>query len=284
MKLFERKKDPSSSPTAAAGENPHDLSGRMPVIQSQICQSVGKVRSHNEDAVFSLNVEISTSANRQSFGLFMLADGMGGHLDGEVASNLAIEAAAGYLMTNLLEPLRLGHSAFSDEEIEGLLEQAMQAAQDAVVSQVSGGGTTLTLALLLNSALFFAHVGDSRLYLLSGKQPLQLLTKDHSVVQRQVDLGQISPKEAANHPKRNALYRAVGQVIGFKADLGHLELPQPAILLLCSDGLWGLVEDANIAAILMNASHSVWNAQALVDAANQAGGTDNISVIIVTIS
>ena len=285
VNIFERKKDGTLPfKTTSNRKTPCDKPDGLPIMQSQVSQSVGKVRNHNEDAVFSVIHEIPSPVKRQTFGLFMIADGMGGHLDGEVASSLAVKIASNHLLTYLYEPLCLGHPPFTDEEIEAELDHAMHAAQEAVVTQVAGGGTTLTLALVLNCMLYFAHVGDSRLYLMTGNGPLQVLTKDHSLVRRLVDLGQISQQEAASHPQRNVLFRAVGQVEGFKADLGHLELTAKSSLLLCSDGLWGLVNEAAITSKLEKTRRSEGIAQELINAANHAGGTDNISVIIVTIS
>ncbi len=148
--------------------------------------------------------------------------------------------------------------------------------------RVPGGGTTLTLALILGDRVFTAHVGDSRLYILSGKGKLTLSTKDHSLVKRLVDLGEITEAEAATHPQRNVLYRALGQTDALEPDLGQLTLAAGDLILICSDGLWGTLDKSKLKAILGDDGLSLdQKANALVDAANQAGGPDNISVVLV---
>ena len=148
---------------------------------------------------------------------------------------------------------------------------------------VSGGGTTLTLALLLGKHLYFGHIGDSRLYFRSGSVEFRALTQDHSLVRRLVDLGQISEEEAAHHPQRNVLFRALGQTDGFKVDLGHLPLTEPTQLLICSDGLWSLVEESNLLEAIKSVPYGENTAERLCELANEAGGTDNISIIFVEI-
>ncbi|MGI6251677.1 MAG: PP2C family protein-serine/threonine phosphatase [Anaerolineaceae bacterium] len=255
----------------------------LPAITWRAGGSVGKLRDHNEDAIFGLNATTLASEAHYSFGLFMVADGMGGHLNGEVASNLAIQAASATLYQQVLEPLRLGQRNFSSEEINAALESAVKTAQNSVLRQVSGGGTTLTIALVLNQKLYFTHVGDSRLYIAKADEPLRTLTKDHSLVRRLVELGQVTEEEAAEHPQRNVLFRAIGQEEGFKTDFGEMGLASPHTLLLCTDGLWGLVDDKEIDRMVRESSDLGDAVNALIDAANQAGGSDNISVILVKV-
>ncbi len=283
--IFKRKQQsPPEEVQAEPEQAPQSEDPGLPTVVAQVCQSVGKTRSHNEDAVYALITDITTPSMQEKLGLFVVADGMGGHLDGEVASSLAIKTAVGHILNGIFEPLCLEQPAFSAEAVEHILDEAVQAAQQAVLSEVEGGGTTLTVAMLIGRRLTYAHVGDSRLYLAAGQEPLRALTKDHSLVSRLVDLGQISPEEAASHPQRNVLFRAIGQVDGFKADLGTLELPETSALLLCSDGLWGLVDEETIGRTLRSAHQDPKTADALVEAANAAGGTDNISAIVVTIA
>lgn len=257
--------------------------GYLPSIGYQTAQSVGLIRTHNEDALSAFSATILTSEARFSFGLFMIADGMGGHLDGEVASDLAVQNTNASLMRMVFDPLRLGQKNMSDADINEVLEKAVLSAHEAVLKQVSGGGTTLTVALVLNQMLYIAHVGDSRLYLASPHIEFAPLTKDHSVVQRLTELGQITEKEAHDHPSRNVLFRAIGQQEGFKIDIAQHPLQERTQLLLCSDGLWGLVKERKLAGTLNLTSRDRFVAQKLVDMANNEGGTDNISVILVTI-
>lgn len=280
MSLFSRWKKSKNQDLPNAFSNE-----KVPVhLEVHLAQSLGVTRNHMEDAIYALNLKALSPNEQFTLGIFMVADGMGGHMHGEVASSIAIQATASSLLKTLVEPLQAGEKTFSHDEMHNLLENAVQGAQDAVLSQVNGGGTTLTVALVLNKTLHFAHVGDSRLYLTSETQPLKVLTLDHSLVQRLVELGQISQDDAADHPQRNVLFRALGQQEGFKTDIGHLELSEPCTLLLCSDGLWGLVSQDQLSERINNGNDYKEMAQSLVEMANSAGGTDNISAILVRIS
>lgn len=291
MKIFSSKPQPSSenemnfqSDMTLEETRPFFVPHELPTLWVQSAQSAGRQRSQNEDAVYAMQLTLLTPDSRHVFGLFMIADGMGGHIHGELASSLAIQAASNSLYRTVLEPLRLGQQKFDDEELSQALNNAMLAAQEQVLKRASGSGTTLTIAIVLDRNLYFAHVGDSRLYIAPHGQPLQALTQDHSLVRRLIDLGQISASDASKHPQRNVLFRALGQEDGFKADLGALKLDHPVNLLLCSDGLWGLVKDESLAETLRAARWSDKIAQKLINMANAAGGTDNISVIAVTIT
>ena len=246
-------------------------------------QSVGKTRGHMEDAAFSLSMDLNLPERSTTLGIYMVADGMGGHDNGEVASKIAIQTSVDALNQTLIGPLRQGNPLPAHQEVIAMVESAFTRAQEQVLQNVSGGGTTLTLALLLEKHLYFGHIGDSRLYIRSSHADFQPLTQDHSLVRRLVDLGQVSAAEALNHPQRNVLFRALGQTDGFKVDLGHLDVVEPTQLLLCSDGLWGLVEETEILTLIKNVHSEVNIAERLCELANDAGGTDNISVIFVEI-
>lgn len=236
-----------------------------------------------EDSAFALTLDLSLPEKPVTLGIYMVADGMGGHDNGEVASRIAIQVSADALMQTLIDPLRQGKRLPPHQEVLAMVEDAFTRAQEQVLQNVSGGGTTLTLALLLEKHLYFGHIGDSRLYIRSNNADFQPLTQDHSLVRRLVDLGQISEDEALNHPQRNVLFRALGQTEGFKADIGHLDLVEPTQLLLCSDGLWGLIEEDEILKVIKSVHLGGNIAERLCDLANNAGGTDNISVIFVEI-
>lgn len=246
-------------------------------------QSVGRTRNHMEDSAFALSLDLWLPERLATIGIYMVADGMGGHDNGEVASKIAIQVCADTLIQTLINPLRQGKRLPSHQEVLVMLEDAFTRAQEQVLQTVSGGGTTLTLTLLLEKHLYIGHIGDSRLYLRSEHADFQPLTQDHSLVRRLVDLGQISETEALNHPQRNVLFRALGQTEGFKVDLGHLDLAEPTQLLLCSDGLWGLAEEDDILKVIKSAKLGGNVAELLCDLANNAGGTDNISVIFVEV-
>ena len=254
----------------------------MPVnLQAALSQSVGIVRDHMEDAASSIIVQQGYCDQSSRVGLFVVADGMGGHLNGELASSLAIENVNAHLLPKLQEQFA---TPPSPEQIEPMLAEAFDHAQQAVLDKVKGGGSTLTAALLIDKTLYYAHVGDSRLYLVGYDGKLEILSRDHSLVQRLVDLGQISPSEAETHPQRNVLYRALGQTDGFKVDQGYQLLSTPGYLMLCSDGLWGVLDEKKIISEICTDKSLADRANRLCALANQAGGPDNITVILVEIS
>jgi PPM family protein phosphatase len=244
-------------------------------------QSIGKQREHNEDTIFTLNASVSGDKEAIPFAICIVADGMGGHQHGEIASNAAAKAMASYLVRKLFQPFFGVHPEVFSESLQELLQGGVQEAQQAVVRQAPGGGTTLTAAFILGEQVTFAHVGDSRAYFLFPDGRIQQVTRDHSLVWRLQELGQITEKEAAVHPQRNVLYRAIGQGDPFEPDISTLPFPRPGYLMMCSDGLWGVLPEQEIFRIIHTAQDPVLACQQLVDAANDAGGPDNISVILV---
>lgn len=244
---------------------------------------VGQVRNHNEDVLLTLTSEQHGDAVLDAFGLFILADGMGGHQAGEVASALAARTVAHGVIERVYAPYLVhGKPDASQSPLTEALSQAVDEASKMVYNNVPGGGTTLTCVLIVNERAVFAHVGDSRAYMFHDGQ-LRQITKDHSYVDKLVELGQLTAEEAAVHPQKNVLYRAVGQEGLLEVDT-HLEtIPPGGRLLLCSDGLWGMIDDATIARIVGTQASPQAACDALVDAANSAGGRDNITAIIVEI-
>lgn len=257
--------------------------GEQVCLQAWSAQSVGKTRRHMEDAAVALTLDLFLPESKTTAGIYLIADGMGGHESGEVASRVAVERCVDALMERLIDPLRRGGRLPEDQDVLGIIEDSFIRAQAEVLGQVSGGGTTLTLALIIQKTLFFGHIGDSRLYLHSANSEFHALTQDHSLVRRLVDLGQISEVEAAHHPQRNVLFRALGQTDGFRVDLGCVSLTEPTQVLICSDGLWGLIEEPDLLKALKSVSQGENIAERLCRLANEAGGTDNISVICVEI-
>ena len=161
------------------------------------------------------------------------------------------------------------------------MEKGVEEANETVLRRDLGGGTTLTAALVLGERLTIAHVGDSRAYLIDMDRNIEVLTRDHSFVNRLIELGQITQQEAAVHPQRNVLYRALGQGEPFVPDIITAPLPHPGFLLICSDGLWGVVEQEVILDNIFSAPTPELACRNLAQLANAAGGPDNISVILV---
>jgi serine/threonine protein phosphatase PrpC len=243
-------------------------------------QSVGKQRDHNEDSLFTFSMTIGNGTNSQPLGLFIVADGMGGHQYGEVASNVAARTVASYLIRKF-HPVIADATVTLDESLQDIMQNAVKEAQRAVMKAAPGSGTTLTAVLVLGQQMTIAHVGDSRAYSVQPNGQVTLLTRDHSLVRRLEELGQITPDEAAIHPQRNVLYRALGQGEFLEADILTAPFPQQGYLFICSDGLWGVVPDGEILRIISEAKNIQSACHTLVAAANAAGGPDNISAVMV---
>jgi serine/threonine protein phosphatase PrpC len=243
-------------------------------------QSVGKQREHNEDCLFAFSATTGGEANSAPLGLYIVADGMGGHQYGEVASAAAVRTLANYLLKRFHAYL-INPSEGMEEPLQEMMRAAITEAQRAVTQAAPGSGTTLTAALVLGQQMTIGHVGDSRAYSLRLDGRVEVLTRDHSLVKRLEELGQISSGELADHPQRNVLYRAVGQGEVLEPDIFTSPFPQPGFLLLCSDGLWSVIPDGNLYGLVTAAPNLHGACQNLVGAANDAGGPDNISAILV---
>lgn len=244
-------------------------------------QSVGKQRDHNEDALFSLTTTLVSDTSQIPFGLYIVADGMGGHKHGEMASGIAVRAMASHVIRELYTPLFSLPSETPEQSLQEIMQAAVQNAHHTILTQTPGGGTTMTAVLVLGDQLTIAHVGDSRAYAIRSDGSMKVLTRDHSLVKRLEELGQITHEEAAVHPQRNVLYRALGQGEAFDAEISTSSLPRPGHLLVCSDGLWGVISETQISEILSTASSPEVACQKMVAAANAAGGPDNITAILV---
>jgi protein phosphatase len=253
-----------------------------PQILLGMAQSTGMQRDHNEDTLFGMTSILADGNSDLPFGIFIVADGMGGHLNGEVASGAAARAICAYLIQHFYLQFLSGRPGSDQESFHEVMEKGMIEAQRAVLASAPGGGTTLTAALVLGDQVTLSHVGDSRAYFLYSDGRVEVMTQDHSLVKRLQDLGQIDEKEASVHPQRNVLYRALGQSEPFRPDISTHALPRNGYMLLCSDGLWGSVTGDEIARIVLASKDDLPSAcQQLVDAANEAGGPDNISAVII---
>ncbi|MCP4543122.1 MAG: Stp1/IreP family PP2C-type Ser/Thr phosphatase [Chloroflexi bacterium] len=243
---------------------------------------VGMARRHNEDAVVAVMAVHDGDEALPAFGFFALADGMGGHQAGEVASSLAARTVVHQVVHYLYLPTLVQSEYNTDQPtLDEVLVNAVQAANSAVANQVPGGGTTLTCALLLGPRAYIAHVGDSRAYVVTEANGLEQITHDHSLVDRLVELGQLTRDEAAAHPQKNVLYRAIGQQGVLEVETHVRTIPEKERLLLCSDGLWGMVSDAEMADIITAAPSPQVACENLIASANQAGGHDNITVVLI---
>lgn len=252
-----------------------------PQLMVGCAQSIGKQRDHNEDALFTLTTTLTSDTSNVPFGLYIVADGMGGHQHGEIASGIAVRSMANYIIKKLYTPLLSLKPSSPDESLLEIMQEGVQDAHRAITRQVPGGGTTLTAVLILGNQLTVAHVGDSRAYLVGKNGNMEPLTRDHSLVKRLVELGQITMDEAAVHPQRNVLYRALGQGEPFDPDVSSIHMPEAGYLMLCSDGLWSVVNDQDMHRIILETGSPDQACQKLINAANAAGGPDNISAILI---
>jgi serine/threonine protein phosphatase PrpC len=246
------------------------MSDELPIIFSY-GSDVGRVREHNEDAVAAGD---STDPQKKHLGrLFIVADGMGGYLAGEVASELAVE-------TVLQE-----YYADSSAEPVACLQNALQAANHAVYSSAhsdrsrAGMGTTIVATALVGHKAYIASVGDSRAYVVHDDELVQI-TQDHSLVGEQIRAGLITKEQARTHPQRNVITRALGSQPVVTADIFEGELSDGDILIMCTDGLTGHVPDERLYGIVTQFPPDQ-AVERLIELAKQGGGTDNISVIIV---
>lgn len=245
---------------------------------------VGRLRQGNEDAFLTIKSVIGTEAEPVPVGVFVLADGMGGHAEGKEASAVATRVATAVIVREALLPLlssRISDSA--NRPIHEILTDATISANQAVANMESDAGTTLTSALVVGHSAYVAHVGDTRVYYLD-QSGLQQITQDHSLVNRLVELGQISAQEAQRHPQRNFLYRAVGQGDELKVDTHFQRLAEGSYLVLCSDGLWSSVAGDEMVSIIRSSPSSQAACNALLDLANEHGGEDNITVVLAEIN
>jgi PPM family protein phosphatase len=244
-------------------------------------QSTGMQRDHNEDTLFTLSTVVADGTRDLALGICIVADGMGGHRNGAIASGVAARVVASQLVKKVYTHfLDIQQEPFTDS-LQEIMENAINDTHKAVLRYAPGGGTTFTCALIIGEQVTVGHIGDSRAYFIHADGRVQKITKDHSLVQRMVELEEITEKEAAIHPQRNVLLKALGQTESVFPDIQTHPLPKNGNLLLCSDGLWGVVPEAEIMDYVKSGENPVVVCQKLIEAANAHGGPDNISVILV---
>ncbi len=237
----------------------------MEVYIGQGCDT-GKVRKSNQDA-------IGVDAER---GLFVVADGMGGYTGGEVASNIVVSSIREYVASSPPNFQQRINALIAG--IKGANARIFQIAANDI--QKKGMGTTVTALLIGGGKYFIAHIGDSRAYLIrEGK--ITRITRDHSFVQGLVNSGILTPEEARTHERRNEITRAVGVTPEIEIDTYEGEFRESDAVLLCSDGLWGELSEEEILNIVTDSENPQVACNSLIDSANNKGGNDNISVIIV---
>ena len=229
---------------------------------------VGMVRQVNQDYVFTTGKPLGILQN-----LFVVADGMGGHQAGDYASKCTVEVMIKEIAKS------------EGEDIERVLVKAIKAANREIIKEASGDehlkgmGTTVVAATVKEQMLYFANVGDSRLYVVDKQ--LRQITRDHSLVDEMVRMGEINADEARVHPDKNIITRAVGAADHVEADFFEVELCEDDRILLCTDGLTNMVRDKEICDTIRQNDNIETAASQLVAMANANGGRDNITVMII---
>ena len=229
---------------------------------------IGKKRKLNQDYVYTSERPVGNLPN-----VFIVADGMGGHNAGDYASKYTVETVIREI------------AASSEKEPEKILARAIEVANEDIIrlagenAEMEGMGTTIVAATFVDGYLKVANVGDSRLYVV-GEKIIQI-TRDHSLVEEMIRMGGIDRETARNHPDKNIITRAIGAAEKVEIDFFEVELKPGEIVLMCSDGLTNMLEDEEIRMILNGQRDIVEKAEELVKAANNNGGKDNITVILI---
>jgi protein phosphatase len=279
QKLF-GKKPVTEPPSLPLDESPD--SGGIQMTVGALTDR-GRVRDHNEDALLTLTAVVSQEEDLLPMCFYVVADGMGGHAGGDEASALAVRTVTNWVMDKIYGSFLLDSGQSPNRQpINDVLTEAIVVANGKVHERCPEGGTTLTCALVLGTNAFLAHVGDSRAYLIS-RNTIRQITTDHSLVNRLIELGQITPEEALTHPQRNVLYRALGRAGNLEVDTHLQSLPADSSLLLCSDGLWGMIPEAEMLSIIEVAPSPQVACNRLVAQANENGGEDNITAVLIRI-
>lgn len=228
----------------------------------------GILREMNQDFCFASDQPVGNLPN-----LFIVADGMGGHRAGDYASRYTTHRIVASVTRN------------KEKEPISILKEAITTANQILMEEARededkfGMGTTIVAATILDDRLCVANIGDSRLYLVNGG--IRQVTVDHSYVEEMIRLGKVDAKAARVHPNKNIITRAIGATEDVEADFFEVELSGEERILLCTDGLTNMVEDAVICEVMLSAGTPEKKARQLVDLANQNGGRDNITVVIV---
>ena len=228
---------------------------------------IGRKREVNQDYVFVSDQPVGNIPN-----LLIVADGMGGHNEGDYASKFVVQV----LKKELEKSREDGPRAMLKKAIASANHQLI--AESKTDAKLEGMGTTLVAATVIEHTLYFANVGDSRLYLLNDE--IRQLSKDHSLVQEMVRLGGLNAEEAKHHPDKNIITRAIGVKEDIEIDFFEYRLKKGDIILMCTDGLSNMVEDEEIFQIVRSSRDVVEAVEQLIERANSNGGKDNIGVIV----
>lgn len=265
--------DPRALPSEA------HLEGRRHVYVGA-AHSAGMERDQDDDSFLVLSGGANGDQGLPDFGLFCVADGLGSYERGHIASAIAIRTLARVLTERAFLRLFEIEAAEGGEPLDKMVSEAFDEANQSVFALAEGGATTLTAALMLGDQLVIGHVGDTRVYSILGEK-IKRLTSDHSLSQQMVEGGTISEEEAIESPHRSVLTNAMGRNDDLKVDVSSYAVLPGGSLLLCSDGLWGVVPEEEITRIVSEYHDPKTACEALVQAANDAGGPDNVTAVLI---
>ena len=257
--------------------NPNADSSAEKARKIGMLTDVGQVRPVDEDSILVANLSFGVNSESSKFLLLAVADGMGGHAKGEEASKIALNAIARAVIPDLLN-----NTSFTK-----ILEKGIQNANQDILDytaknpEASGMGTTSVCAVVKDNQIHLANVGDSRAYRVSDDEICRV-TKDHSYVQALIDEDEITEEQAREHPRKNEITRAVGIMPSIEVDTMKLTLDSDESLLLCCDGVIAHLSDDDIHKIIRDSPDPQTACQEIVDMANERGGSDNISLIILS--
>ena len=297
MYMFFRKKSHKKDPCEGASTNGVDVNQEddddvleqsiRPVVETAkpgrhlrrmgMLTDIGRKRKIDEDSIMAAEVSTSVNLESSTFHILVVADGMGGHAKGEEASKIALNAVSRTAISGLLDGVSFTR----------LLEEGIQNANSDILEQVEknpqsqGMGTTAVCAIVKDDDVHLANIGDSRAYAIS-KDEIRRVTKDHSYVQMLVDEGKITEEQAQNHPKKNVILQAIGAGPTAEPDMMQLKLAGDEHLLLCCDGVMAHLSDDDIQNAVTKHADPQDACQSIVDTANERGGTDNISVVLLS--
>lgn len=237
-------------------------------MKTHAVTDIGVVRQENQDCFYTSEMPIGNLPN-----LFIVADGMGGHVGGKQASHTAIQAAVSYVkQTEDTEPIMI---------LEGAIREANKVVyEESRIQELEGMGTTFVVATFVGNSLYVANVGDSRLYI-DAPSLLKQITIDHSLVEEMVRMGELDKDHARTHEKKNVITRAVGVNEEVKIDVFEVHLQEEEQVVMCTDGLTNMVEDEKIHYILNSRKDVIEKVDGLVAMANERGGKDNITVVVI---
>ncbi|MCR5824730.1 MAG: Stp1/IreP family PP2C-type Ser/Thr phosphatase [Lachnospiraceae bacterium] len=241
-------------------------------MKSAALTDIGRQRALNQDFIFRSDEAIGLLPS-----LYIVADGMGGHKAGDYASRFCVEDFIKEARTGKFKTLLGGLESIINIVNEHVYNKSV------TVPEYKGMGTTLVAAVVDENTVTVSNVGDSRMYLFSENEGLKQITVDHSLVENMIRVGKLERKEAAHHPKKNVITRAIGVDSSVEPDFYEIDLEKGDIILLCSDGLSNMVDDDRITDCLKETKDLDEKARELVDYANERGGKDNISVVLIEI-